>query len=139
MQPFSSTSERCLPRKSFGACSASSLLDRSEQLRATGDKNDLAAGAVLGLRQHIGGDKIGPRRVVGDHGDFARAGQLIDGHGPDDLALGLDHEGVAGAENFLHARDAVGAVSQRGDGLRPAHLVNLRRARPCAGHRSASH
>ncbi len=83
---------------------------------------------MLGLREEIGSDEIGAGGVVRHHRDFARPGELIDRHRADDLALGLDDPGIAGAENLLHARDAVRAVGERGDGLGSADLIDLRRA-----------
>ena len=104
-------------------------LHRIEEFRGVGRKNDLAALAVLGLREQVGGDPRGVRARVGENEDFARAGEEVDGHAAKHLPLRLDDVGVAGAENFPHWRDARRAECERRNGLRAAGFVNLRRTR----------
>ena len=82
---------------------------------------------MFGLRQQVRGDEPRVRGIVGDHQHLGRTRRQIDGRAGrirrDDL-LGGRHPGVAGAEDLVHLAHAVGAEGQRGDGLRPAHLVD---------------
>jgi hypothetical protein len=84
---------------------------------------------VLGLRQQVRRDESRVGRLVRHHGDFARSRQLVNRARAHHLALGLDDKRVARTEYLADARDAVGAVRQRGDGLRAPNLVNLGRTR----------
>ena len=89
----------------------------------------LVAGAVLGLRQHVGGGKFRIGRLVGQHEHFARTGQQINRDMADKQPLGGDDVGIARPENLLHTANRLRAAGQRGNRLRAADAVNLRRAR----------
>ena len=84
---------------------------------------------VLGLAEQVGGDDAGVALAVGDDQDLAGTGHHVDGHLAEDLPLGLGHEGVAGADDLVHAGDALGAVGQGGYGLGPAHAEDAVDAR----------
>ena len=100
--------------------------DGVEQRSVIGDEADDAVGTVFGLGEQVGGDPGGMRPVrVGEDEDFARAGELVDGHGTEHLAFRLDDVGVAGAEDFDDGLDGLRAVGEGGDGLRTADLVDL--------------
>ena len=58
---------------------------------------------MLGLAEQVGRDQLGVGRVVGDHGDLRRAGQQVDPDAPVELALGLGHVRVAGADDHVDA------------------------------------
>ena len=83
---------------------------------------------MLGLGEQIGRHPRGIGSAVGNDQHLARTGQEVDGDASEELAFGLDHIAVAGAENFVDRGDRLGAEGQRGHGLRTAHAVNLGRA-----------
>ena len=99
--------------------------DGVEQRGVVGDEADDAVRAVFGLGEQVGGDPFGAAGAVGEDEDFARAGELVHGHGAEHLAFRLDDVGVAGAEDFDDGRDGLRAVGEGGDGLRAADLVDL--------------
>ena len=75
---------------------------------------------VLGLGEQVGGD---PGRIVvavGDHHHLRRARHHVDADLAEHLALGGGDIGIAGADDLGDGRDALGAVSERGDRLRAA-------------------
>ena len=63
--------------------------------------------------------------------------QQVNRHVPDEQPLGHADVGVAGAENFLHAANRLGAVSHRRNRLRAADAINLRRPRRARGKQNA--
>ncbi|MNY54902.1 hypothetical protein D3C86_1908290 [compost metagenome] len=46
---------------------------------------------------------------------------MVDADRPEDLALGLVDEGIAGAHDLVDGRHAFGAIGHGGDGLGPAN------------------
>jgi hypothetical protein len=82
-----------------------------------GDQADTGAHVVLGLGQKIGRDHLGVAGLVGEDVDLGGAGKLVDADGAEDLALGLVHEGIAGAHDLHHRRNRLGPVGHGGDGL----------------------
>ncbi len=72
---------------------------------------DAGAGSVFGLGEQIGGDESRRRRGVGQNDDLARTRDAIDGHLPEDVALGQGHEQIARPDNHVHRRQSVDAVS----------------------------
>ncbi len=75
---------------------------------------------MLGLGQQIGGDPGGIDAVVGADDQLGGAGDRIDADVAEHQALGRGDVGVSGADDLVDARDALGAVGQRGDRLRTA-------------------
>ena len=84
---------------------------------------------MFGLRQQVGRDHLRIAGAVGEDVDFRRPGQLVDPHRAEHLTLGLVHECIAGADDLVHRRHRLRAVSHRRDGLRAAdaeHAVGTR-------------
>ncbi len=67
------------------------------------------------------------------HEQVAGAGEAVDADGGGQLVLGLLHVQVAGADDDVDALHGVGAVGERGDGLRAAHAVHALDAAQPAG------
>ncbi len=93
---------------------------------------DLAVGAMLRLRQHVGSDEFRAGGMVDDDGDLRGAGRHID---RDSFAiyheLGRRHVGVARPENLVDAGDAFRTVCHGRDGLGSAdsiHVVDTKHA-----------
>ena len=80
---------------------------------------------MLGLAQQVGGADFAVDAVVGDHQRLGRAGQQVDADAAEQLALGLRHIGVAGADDHVHRRDRLGAERHRGDRLHAAQHVDF--------------
>ena len=97
---------------------------RDQSVRIAEQDHD-AACTMLRLGKKIGGHPGRIRLGVGDHQHLAGTGEQVDSDPAEDLALGLDDIGVAGAEDLGHGTDRPGAVGQRGDRLRSADTVNL--------------
>ena len=95
------------------------------QLRAVGDEDRACQFVVLGLTQQVCCHPCGVAAAVGQHQNFAGAGDHIDAHLAEHLALGGGNVDVAGAYDLIHRRDALGAVSQRRHGLCAAGLENF--------------
>ena len=65
---------------------------------------------------------------------LARPGDGVDGDGAEHLLFCLGDIGVAGADDLVHAGDALRAVGERGDCLRAADLIDAVHARElCRG------
>ena len=62
--------------------------------------------------------------AVGNDQNLAGPRDHVNGHPAEDLLLGLRHEGVARAYDFVHPGNAFRAIGQGGNGLSPAHLEN---------------
>ena len=91
------------------------------QRLAVGDEDGGGVLVVLGLAEQVGGDDAGVTLAVGDDQDLAGTGHHVDADLAEDLLLGLGHELIAGADDLIHAGHTLGAVSQGGYGLCPAH------------------
>ena len=74
----------------------------------------------------------GSLSLVGDHQHLRRPGDGIDADRAEHLPLGGGHVGVARADDLGHRRDRLGAVGERGHGLRAADAIDLARRRPDA-------
>ena len=98
--------------------------------RARGGQQDRrGVHIVLGLRQHVRGDPLGIA-FRGDDDDFGGAGDEVDaGVARDQLFRGGDID-VSGTDDAVDARDRFRSVGQRRDGLRSAHLEEMRDAEP---------
>ncbi len=83
---------------------------------------------VLGLRQHVGGE-MARIALGGDDQDLRGPGDEIDSHFARQQFLGRRHVDVAGPDDAVGARHRARAVGEGRDGLRAAHLENVR-ARP---------
>ena len=80
---------------------------------------------MLGLGEQVRGDPRGIVGGIGDHQDLGGAGDHVDADGAEDQPLGGGDIGVAGAHDLVDRRDGLGAVGERGDGLGPAHAIDL--------------
>ena len=89
------------------------------------DQDRLGVFVMLGLREQVRGDPIRLIGAIGDHQDLGGARDHVDADGAEDQALGGGDIGVAGAHDLVHRRNRLGAVGERGDGLRPAHPIDL--------------
>ena len=85
------------------------------------------------LREQIGGDENRVAGRVGDHEDLGGSGDHIDRDHAENLLFGFCDEGVAGADDLVDLRDALGAVGERGDRLRASDLENAVDARDVGG------
>ena len=90
-----------------------------------GHQDGLGGGVVLGLGQQVGGEPLGVVVPVGDDEDLRRSGDGIDADRAEHLALGGRDVGIAGADDLGDGRHALGAVGQRGHGLRAADAIDL--------------
>ena len=75
---------------------------------------------MLGLAQEIAGhqSRIGP--IIGDDGDLGGSGQKVEAALPEELALGLGHEFVAGPTQHVGLRHPVHAKGHQGESLHSA-------------------
>ena len=80
---------------------------------------------MLGLGEEIGRDVGGFRARVGEDQDLAGAGEEIDGHRADELALRLDDEAVSRAEDAVNWAYCFRPESHRRDRLRAADFHRL--------------
>ena len=62
---------------------------------------------MLGLTQNVSGDQARVGGTVGHHEDLGRAGEQVDPHTPEELALGLGDVGVAGPDEHVDRRQVV--------------------------------
>jgi hypothetical protein len=85
-----------------------------------GDEADPGVHVVLGLREKVGGDRLRVAGFVGEDEDLARARELVDAHGAEDLPFRLVHVGVPGADDFVDGGHGLRAVGHGGDRLRAA-------------------
>lgn len=100
------------------------LTERPEEgLVAANDAGD-GAFVVLGLGQHVGGEMAHVRLAVGDDQHFARPGDHVDVDDAEELLLRRRYVDVAGADDLVDLRDRLGAVGERGHGLRPPDGVD---------------
>ena len=76
---------------------------------------------MLGLRQHVDGEEARLGRFVGHDIDLAGPGELVDADLAEDLALGLVHIGIAGADDLVHGGNGRRAVGHGCDRLRAAN------------------
>ena len=108
------------PAREGGQLLAERRLHRVEQRRVGGHQDRDRPGVVLGLGQEVGGDEVGPGRVVGDHQDLAGPRLHVHVAGPADQALGGGDVGVAGADDLVDPGHGLGAVGERRHRLGPA-------------------
>ena len=108
---------------------------------------------MLGLAEEIGGDEPGVGRLVGDDQDLRGAGEQVDPHPAEQLALGLGDERIAGPDQHVdgleaideaerHRRQALHAAEgEDGVGARGLDGVEHRRVDPALalGRRAADH
>ena len=93
-----------------------------------GDQVGQPVGAVLGLDHQVDGGVGDRRRGVGHHHDLGRPGEggrHADQPVAGDQSFGDGHVAVAGTDDDIDRRDALGPVGQGGDGLGPADAVHL--------------
>ncbi len=95
------------------------------ELGGGGQQDGGAAGAVLGLSDQIDGGHFGIAGIVGDDQRLGGTGQQIDADASEQLALGFGDVGVAGADDHVDRRDALGAQRHGGDGLHASDGVDF--------------
>ena len=95
-----------------------------QQRGVVGDRHHERVRAVLGLRAQVGRGPLRRARVRITQRSLG-PGEAVDPDDPADLPLGLLHVEVAGADDHVDARHALGPVRERGDRLRAAHRVDL--------------
>src|SRR5262245_38012079 len=105
------------------------------KLLARRDQDRRGVFGMFGLREQIGGDEIGARRVVGDDHNLARPGDGIDVNCAVYEFLRGGDVLIAGADDLVHAWDRLGPVSQSRDGLRAADGVDLEETQFLQGRR----
>ena len=88
---------------------------------------------MLGLAEQVGGAHFHVGGIVGNDQGFSRSGQQVDADAAEQLALGLRHIGVAGADQHIDRRDRRGAECHRRDCLHAAEQIDL--IRPAERHR----
>ena len=76
---------------------------------------------MLGLAEQVRGHDLGVALAVGDDQNLTGPGHHVDAHLAEDLLFRLGHELVAGANDFVHLRHALGAIGQGGHRLGAAH------------------
>ena len=77
------------------------------------------------LAEQIGGDPVRIIAAIGDDQDFRWTGNGVDADLAEHFAFGGGDIGIAGADNLVDRGNGLGAISQRGNGLRAADAVNL--------------
>ncbi len=91
---------------------------------------------MLGLSDQVGGDEL-RIAVIGEDDGFGGAGEHVDGAIGADQALGGGDEAIAGAEDFIDARNRTRAVSESGNGLRAADARDFFHAQTLGGSQTA--
>ena len=92
------------------------------KLPAVGDKHRRGKLVVFGLAEQVGRDPGGVAAAVGQYQNFRRSCDHINADFAKHLALGGGNVDIAGADDLVHGGYALGAVGQRGHGLRAARL-----------------
>ena len=84
---------------------------------------------MLGLTQQVGRAKLGVGGgFIGDDHGLGRACEKVDPHAAEQLALGLGHIGVAGADQHVDGLDRLGPDRHGAHGLHAAQHIDLMRA-----------
>ena len=84
---------------------------------------------MLGLAEKIGGAELAVHGLVGDYQSLGGPRQQVDPDAAEELALGLRHECVAGADQHVDRCDAAGAERHGAHRLDAAQHVDLVGAR----------
>ena len=80
---------------------------------------------MLRLSDQVHGGELGPGRLVDDHHHFARPGDRVDVDVAEDVLFGQGHEQVAGADDFVDARNPLDAVGHGRHRLSPAEPIDF--------------
>ena len=80
---------------------------------------------MLGLRQDIRSSKGRIGGFIRQHEHLTWAGQQINRYMSHQQTLGRHHVRIAGAKNFLHRLNRLGAMSHRGNRVSTAYPINL--------------
>ena len=80
---------------------------------------------MLGLPEQVGGDELGVGVSVGDHRDLGRPGEQVDADLPEQLALGLGHVRVAGADDHVGRLEALDPERHRRERLDSAEAEDV--------------
>src|SRR5437588_432802 len=91
--------------------SAARSYEMTDERRRPGNE-DGRSRAMLGLRDEIAGEKIGPRRLVGQNDDLAGTGHAVDVDLSEDVLLGERDEQIPRADDFIDALDSLDAVRE---------------------------
>ena len=92
-------------------------LDGVEEGGIRADQDRLGIFVVLGLGEQVHGDPVRIGLAIAHHQDFRRAGNHVDAALTEHMALGGGHIDVAGADDLVALRHALGTVGQCGYGL----------------------
>ena len=114
----------------FGQLLVNGVLNRQGQCRRGRDQHGGRHRIVFGLRQQVGRDEGRIGRFVGDEQRLGGSRELVYVHDSVDLALGQGHENVTWTHDLVHARDGLGTVGHRGDGLGSTYPID----RVSSGH-----
>ena len=98
---------------------------RVGEARVVGDQDGLRRLVMLGLGQQVHRDMRGLVCRIGQHHHLGRAGDAVDADPAENLALGLRHIGVAGADDAVHRRDRRRAPGHRRHRLGAADAEHL--------------
>ena len=94
-----------------------------DQFLTVGDQDRGCQRVVLRLGDEVGGAEAGVGRFVGQHDGLGGAEYAVDVHLALDQLLGIGHEDVAGAADFVYFWNGVRSVGHGRDGRHSAHLV----------------
>ena len=76
---------------------------------------------MFGLAEQIHGHPVRWCCAIGQHQNFARAGNHVDAHRTKHTAFGSSNIGIARASDFVNGWNGLRAISQGGHGLRAAN------------------
>ena len=96
-------------------------LDGGDVGRIRTQQNALGHLVVLGLAEQIHGYPVRRGAAIGQHQDFARAGDHVDAHLAEHAPLGAGHIGIARPGDLVDCCDGGCAVGQRPHRLRAAY------------------
>ena len=93
-----------------------------------GDENGHGHFIVFGLGEQIRRGVGHISSLIGQKQHFTGTGDHVDGNLSEDGAFGSGDKNVAGSDDFVNRRNALGAVSQSRDGLSAAHFIDFAHA-----------
>jgi hypothetical protein len=80
---------------------------------------------MLGLAQEVSGAELAVHAVVRDHQGLGRTGEQVNAHPPEQLPLGLRHEGVAGTHEHVDRSNGLRPDGHGSDGLDSSKAVDF--------------
>jgi hypothetical protein len=99
--------------------------DQLEHVGVLRDRDDKAVRAVLSLGEQVERQQLRVRVAVADDHQLARAGDPVDPHHSEHLALGLLDPGPARPGDHVDRLDRLGPVGECGDRLGATGAVDL--------------